>query len=188
MFAPTERWLSAFTDATRIVMRRWGCPPNACIEAACIGVGVARRFGYVATPVPVAVRVQVQNTAILVPGPPGTRPSRDGFAGHLVLHFAGDVVVDLTADQFHRPDWGILVPGPITVPGCAREHLAGGVEFELPTGAAVAWQEMVGNVAWRSLPAWTQSSAVPIRLVEAELHRRLDTRKRKSRVSRARDR
>lgn len=188
MFAPSERWLSAFTAATRLVMRRCECAPNACIEAACIGVGVARRFGYVATPVPVGARVQAGNTAIVLPGPPGTRPSREGFGGHLVLHFAGDVVVDLTADQFHRPDLGVLVPGPITVPGCTREQLGGGVEFELSTGVSVAWWEMAGNVAWQSLPAWTQSSGLTIRLVEAELYRRLDTRRKKSRVSRARDR
>lgn len=186
MFAPTESWLAAFTAAVRIVMRRAQCRLNSCVEAACIGVGVARRFGYIATPVPVAASVQVGNYAVVLPGPPGTPPSREGFAGHLVLHFAGDTVIDLTADQFHRPDLGILVPGPITLPGCSREQLTCGVGFKLPTGVEMTYQELVGDVAWRALPAWTGSSDLTIHLTTAELYRRLDTRGKKSRVSRAR--
>lgn len=186
MFVPTERWPSAFTAAVRIVMRRAQCQPNACIESAGIGVGVAQRFGYLAEPVPVAVQVQAGNYAVVLPGPPGTPASREGFAGHVVLHFAGDTVIDLTADQFHRPDLGILVPGPITLPGCPREQLTEGVGFELPTGVAMTYRELVGNVAWRALPAWAESSALMTHLAVAELYRRYDTRRKKSRVSGAR--
>lgn len=179
MFAPTKHWLSAFLSSTRNVMRQCKRPLNSCIEAACIGVGVARAFGYVATPVPVAVRVQGAGKAALVlPGPPGHRRTDfRGFEGHLLLHFAGDTLTDLTADQFHRPTLGLYVPGGITVPGVTREHLAGGIEFDLPTGTSVAYWEMPGNVEWRSLPAWTESSDLPIRLTVAELRRRLDTRR-----------
>lgn len=171
MFSPTKDWLDVFVSATREVMRRCECTLNACVEAGCIGVGVARHFGFVATPVPVAVRVQAGNEATILPGPPGTRTGRSGFDGHLLLHFAGDHVIDLTADQFHTPARGLHVPGPITLPGCTREMLADSVAFTLPTGTSVAYQEMAGNLEWRYMPAWTQSSAITIRLVVAEMRR-----------------
>jgi hypothetical protein len=186
MFAPSNRWISAFVAATQEVMRRCECSLNSCVEAGCIGVGVARHFGYIATPVPVAVLVQAGGEATILPGPPGSRTGRSGFDGHLLLHFAGDTVVDLTAGQFHAPARGLYVPGPITLPGCTRELLTGGVAVELPGGTTVAYQEMVGNLEWRHLPAWTGSSAITIRLTVAELYRQLDTRPKKSRVSRAR--
>lgn len=190
MFAPTERWLSTFVDSTREVMRRVLCRVNSCVEAGCIGVGVAREFGYIAVPVPVAALVQAGNEATILPGPADSwdrRGGGGGFRGHLLLHFAGDTLVDLTADQFHAPARGIYLPDPIVVPCCPRELLAGGVAFEVG-GTTVTYREMVGNLEWQALPAWTGSSAVPIRLVVAEMRRRLDTPRGKIRRSAARRR
>lgn len=185
MFVPSERWLSAFVAATRTVLRRSESPVNSCIEAGRIGVGVAQTFGYAATPVPVAIQATSPDRRFVLVAP-GDAPARGRFAGHLVLHFAGDILIDLTADQFHQPADGLFVPGPITVPGCSRPFLAEGVAFDLPSGTTMTYRELEGDGSWQGTRAWTGPAELQIHLTIAELYRLLDTRGRKTRVSRAR--
>lgn len=173
MFAPDERWLRAFDHVVPAALRRFGCPPNSCVEAGCIGVGVSQAFGFVVEPIPVAVHVTNGCEATVLPAPPELRTSRrrrDGFEGHLVLFFPGaSVMSDLTAVQFNDPRRGLLVPGPVTGK-VDRTALAGeGIVADMENGTVIHYQEMVGNVAWRALPAWRESSAMSITVVAREL-------------------
>lgn len=181
VFAPDQRWISAFANVVREVMDRCGCTPNSCVEAACIGAGVSKAHGYLVEPVPVAVQVLAGNQATVLPGPAGRRGNsqRSGFDGHLILHFpAARVMVDLTADQFNSPRRGLLVPGPIIGP-IAREQLAGQwAVAALPTGTEVRYREMIGNVAWRALPAWRESSELVIGIADRALRAQLSGAKR----------
>jgi hypothetical protein len=164
----------------RHMLDRWGCLPNVCIEAARIGVDVAQAFGYIAEPVPVGVQVIAGDRAVVVPGPAGTphRASDRGFNGHLVLLFAGGWFVDLTAPQFHRPDLGIHVTGPVVFGGLDRAVLQDAlVEVHADTGVTVRYYELVGNVAWRSPRnlAWSTSPpAIAVQAVLADLRNRLE--------------
>lgn len=90
-----------------------------------------------------------------------------------MLHFpAVDVFVDLTADQFHNPRRGLLVPEPLCGP-VTREQLAAGIAVDLPTGTTIRYREMVGDVSWRALPAWyepsTLTTAIAVRNLRATL-------------------
>ena len=157
MFAPDDEWIARFADAVYGTMRRGRCALNACVEAACIAVGVAREFGYLCEPVPVAVRVYAGREMTVLPGPGPLARRRAGFGGHMVVHFPGaNVLVDLTADQFHAPHRGLRVPAPLCLP-VGREQLAEGIAVGLPHGeTTVTYQEMVDDVSWRALPAWTE--------------------------------
>lgn len=157
-----------FTRVVAETMRDAGCTDNSCVEAACIGVGVAHAFGFVAEPVPVAVRAVAGNTAIVLPGP-NREGRRRGFDAHLILHFAGNAFVDLTARQFNRPDRGLLVPGPIVVYDAPRDRLAAWATVPLRTGTTVSYRELDDDVTWRMLPAWTESSALTIRVATRNL-------------------
>ncbi len=177
MFVATERWIDLATDATRETMRDARCVRNSCVEAACIAVGVAQEFGYLCEPVPVAVRVvsATRKEMIVLPGADSRRRDRGRpvFAGHLVVSYPGaGTVVDLTADQFHAPERGIWVPEHLVLP-VEREDLVAGFAVELPGGTAIEYREMEGDVSWRSLPAWRESSAllvaVAVRRLRASL-------------------
>lgn len=152
-------------------MRDGGCVRNACVEAACIAVGVAQAFGFLCEPIPVAVQVIAGGEATILPGDGSRR--RPGFAGHLLVHYPGaDTAVDLTADQFHAPDRGLLVPEPLVLP-VPRDAFVGGIGFTLPTGTRMTYRELVDDVSWRALPAWHESSALTVaaivRRMRAEL-------------------
>ncbi len=168
MLVAPATWIDLAAATTYRTMRDAQCKLNSCIEAGCIAVGLAQSYGYLCEPVPVAVRVLHGNAATVLPGPTSRR--RDGFAGHLVVHYPGaDMLVDLTADQFHSPERGLLVPAPLLMP-VTRDALAAGIEVTLPAGTQIAYQEMADDVSWRALPAWRDSSGVTI----AAARRRLD--------------
>lgn len=176
MFVADPDWVDAFADAVHATMRRVGCNLNSCVEAGCIAVGVARTFGYVCQPVPVRVIVQAGKQATVLPGAEFRR--QGGFAGHLVVHFPGvDNVVDLTSDQFHAPHRGLYVPAPLVFP-VGREDLTAGFGVALPSGTHISYQEMLGDVSWQTLPAWTGSSAFTINLAVRELRSELERRSR----------
>ena len=167
MFVASSDWIDRSTETIYQAMRDAQCGRNSCVEAACIAVGVAQAFGYLCEPVPVAVCVRAGDQATVLPGPDSRR--RDGFAGHLVVHYPGaDTVVDLTADQFHAPRRGIWVPEPLIMP-VSRDGLARGFGAELPTGTLIEYREMVDDVSWRSLPAWTESSNILIAVIVRRL-------------------
>lgn len=177
MFAPPDAWLDAFTTTVNATLRRCGAVRNCCVEACCVGVGVAREWGYLAEPLPVAVQVRnmQRRQATVIPGPDGTSRRRDGFAGHLVLYFpAAQALVDPTADQFHDPARGLLVPEPVWL-HVTRDDLATGLVGELPGGTTLGYQLLPDDVSWRALEAWTGSSAVTTGLAIRALRDALST-------------
>lgn len=184
MLSPDQTWIAVLGDVVTEAMRRFGCSLNSCVEAGCIGVGVAAAFGYAVEPIPVAVQVTNGREATVLPALSGMRVGqrrRDGFEGHLVLYFPGiSTMVDLTARQFHAPSRGLLVPGPL-VGQVDRGELAGdGVVADLGTGTVIHYREMVDNVAWRALPAWRESSAMSITVIVRQMRERLAVRSRVS--------
>lgn len=156
--APTADWIELFGDTVHATMRRAGCARNACLEAACVAVGVARLFGYRCEPVPVDVLVVAGRQATIVGGR-GPRLDGDGkYNGHLVVHFPGaDEMLDLTSDQFHDPGRGLHVPAPIstTVP---RAELALGIRLDLPDPATSITYQETDDGTWRTLPGWAEPS------------------------------
>ncbi len=170
MFVASRRWIDLAAAATHRTIRASAFRLNCCIEAACIAVGLAETFGFLCEPVPVAVRVlsASHKQVTMLPGP-GAGRRTGGFAGHLLVSYPGaGVVVDLTSDQFHTRKRGLLVPAPLVMT-FDRDRLAGGVEVTLPSGTKIAYREMVGDVSWRALPAWTESSAIPIAIARRHL-------------------
>jgi len=185
MFTPDVQWIEAFAEAIRNTMHRCGAAPNSCIEAACVGVGVAREFGFLVEPVPVAVHVLAGGQATVLPSPDGSSKRDSGFAGHLILHFPGaGMMVDLTADQFHNPKRGLLVPGPMVGP-VTREQLTTGFGADLPGGTKIGYRELVGDVSWRVLPAWAEPSTLMTQMAVRELRETTTTRRRPPRRRRA---
>jgi hypothetical protein len=177
MLIPDPLWIDAFTDVVHDTMRRCKSPANCCVEAACVGVGVAKAFGYLVEPVPVSVQVVAGRHATILPGPDGRR--RSGFDGHLVLYFAtAGILADPTADQFHAPKRGLHVPPTLTAP-VPRDVLVAGVAAELPGGTTIIYREMVGDVSWRSLPAWAEPSALTTLIATRELREALSASSRR---------
>ncbi len=173
MIVAPHRWIDLATTATYQAMRDGRCVRNACIEAGCIAVGVAQNHSYLCEPVPAAVCVSAGKEATVLPGVESRR--RDGFAGHLVVFYPGaDIMVDLTADQFDAPARGLHVPGPLVV-SISRDDLAAGMQVHLPTGTTVQYREMVGDVSWRALPAWYESSRLTIGHATRLLHAMIES-------------
>lgn len=77
---------------------------------------------------------------------------RRGFGGHLVV-VGEDWFLDLTAQQLHRPQYGILVRHPLTGPYDPAER---GVEHLLDRGGRVHWYWRPEVKRWRTTPAWRQ--------------------------------
>ncbi len=169
MFVAPPQWIDRASFVTYQTMRDARCKLNSCVEAGCIAVGLAERYGYLCEPVPVAVRVTSANGRVMtyLPGPASRR--RGGFAGHLVVTYPGTpVIADLTADQFHRPEAGLVVPAPLIIPA-DRGHLVPGFEIRLPGGVRMQYRELVDDVSWRALPAWTESSDLVIDVAKQRL-------------------
>jgi hypothetical protein len=118
--------------------------PDSCIASAWILSEVSRRLGFDATVLPVSLslenkamtdfraklggwpptREEVAAVAavggrVVVVGDPATPAAASKWAGHLVVvvHGRGELaLIDLSADQAHRPQKGIRVEAPIVVP------------------------------------------------------------------------
>lgn len=169
MFVASPRWIDQASAVTYRTMRTALCKLNSCVEAGCIAVGLAERYGYLCEPVAVAVRVTSPSgrEVTYLPGPDSRR--QGGFAGHLVVTYPGvEAVVDLTADQFHAPRRGLVVPAPLVIP-VGRDDLNPGVEVTLPGGTRIEYRELVDDVSWKALPAWTESSEMVIELAKRRL-------------------
>ncbi len=170
MFVASRRWIDLAAVATHRTIRASAFRLNCCIEAACIAVGLAETYGYLCEPVPVAVRVLStrRKQATVLPRP-GVDRRTGNYNGHMLMSYPGaGVVVDLTSDQFHTPERGLRVPAPLVMT-LDRDRLASGVEVTLPSGTKIAYLEMAGDVSWRALPAWTESSAIPITVARRHL-------------------
>lgn len=87
------------------------------------------------------------------PAPISDEPARKrGFGGHLVL--VGDGwFVDLTAQQFHRPELGIVVASAL-VGRWHEDQVA--AELDLPRGGLLRWLWRPEIRSYRTVPAWRQ--------------------------------
>lgn len=147
-----------------------------CVEATRIAVAVMRRLGHDVGPL--ACDVMAANSAAwrligervpvtrwppnawskgamcdLTPSAPIRQEPgrRKGFGGHLVV--VGDGwFADLTAEQFHAPDLGILCADAII--GAYRPDEA--TELSLPRGGHVMWSWRPEVRSYRTVPAWRQ--------------------------------
>lgn len=152
-------WVDLFAETVRCTMRTCRAKVNSCIEATLVGVGVAQACGYLAEPVPVCALVHAGKQATVLPGPPGSPRQRgEGYEGHLLLHFpAANITSDITADQFHDPRRGLLVPRSVVFPA-TRAELVAGVEHGTGNGTRIIYAERVGDISYRAYPAWALPS------------------------------
>ena len=176
MFTPTDQWIEIFTRTVHGTLARCGVNRNSCIESTLVGRAVAQHFGFFTDPIALDVRVDSANhgTILLVPGPPGTSDRRPGFAAHLAVYFPGaELLVDLTADQFHYPSRDLHVPGPV-VGRATRTELATWSGKTLRSGTTIHYRERPDDISYRTMPAWTGSSAFTIRLAVRAMYEALD--------------
>lgn len=126
-------WLHAFALLTRQVTFDNFEAINTCILTTRIGIEVLDRFGLKARPQPVHVLVQNMKAYHLgeqrvpvdtwpddawsVGVSPGQEPRPRHWPGHLVIMLRQPgqprVLIDLTADQFDRPERDLKVEGPV---------------------------------------------------------------------------
>lgn len=138
----TRPWLHAFAVATRAATLSLFTETNTCVATTLIGVNVLARYGIKATPtsvwaeaingkayrlredgVPIAQWPDDAWSVIIRPGARATDIAVDnrtgrGWDGHLVLVLRRGpgqprTLIDLTADQFHRPHRALHVEGPV---------------------------------------------------------------------------
>jgi hypothetical protein len=151
--------------------RKVGLPVNSCIEQTRVGVEVARRFGFLFEPVVVSVWVAAGGRHLMVPGPAGMSKRKPGFAGHVIGYFpAAQVAVDLTADQFDVPGAGMPFREPIGFP-VERDQLPLGVKLTMVERQhlSITYQELAGDISYRSEEAWVQPPGPVADLVELNL-------------------
>lgn len=173
---------------------------NSCITATAVGVAALTRLGVSCRPLPCAawagnaaalpafierrplpldgwsVGIDPDAPASAVPdrGASYTEPYRrgpSGWNGHLVI--AGDSwVLDLTAAQFHRPQRGIVVPGPVLIdPADPTKSVAA----PLPDGGALILLPRPELARWRRSPAWRDDDVPAVAAdVVAKIVERID--------------
>jgi hypothetical protein len=101
---------------------------------------------------------------------------RGSFMGHLVI-VGDDWLVDLTAEQFSRPQFGVHVNGGVCaypIPGVgAKDPFE--VQMSLPAGGQLIYQTRPEVKSWRTVPAWRDETGekavadeVVRRVLEAE--------------------
>lgn len=153
---------------------------GTCIETTRAAVAVLRRLRLDARPLPVAVhavnaraellhvrRVPVEqwpsdawSVGIVDLGVQSydslDEPSRrTGWAGHLIV--AGpDWLLDLTAQQFSRPDHDLHIDGAMLGLSLRFDPTREGTRVALPRGGAIRYLPQPWHKAWRSTPAWRQ--------------------------------
>ncbi len=91
------------------------------------------------------------------PGPNLSEPyRRANFGGHLVVAspIDDDWFVDLTVEQYHDGDHGIVIEAAFA--GDGVNWTDGGARWALPGGGAVDWYWRPERKAWRTSPAWRQ--------------------------------
>jgi len=153
---------------------------GACIESARLLVDALRRLG-ISDARALAVDVVYGNAASkavrstpiedwppeaytvgAVIGDPGITPRsarepgrRKGFVGHVVV-VGEDWLIDMTAQQFHRPDHGIVIEGAVCAGGLdgisskQRHEL----ELDLPEGGWVRYVTRPEVKSYRTSNAW----------------------------------
>lgn len=152
-------------------------PPSTCVVSTRIGIEVLRYFGIPAAPDPVQLIVYTPN-----PEQPGTMqatlgnqtsgevvvtkgPLRDRrlWGGHLILRTTGHqpALLDLSADQFHRPEHNITITKPVTGlldPDGLAAWLDHQPVYLTEPGQATVYRytrhQGPGAYAWRREPAW----------------------------------
>ncbi len=153
------------SQARARILERFG--PRSCIASTRIAMEVCRRHGIECWPQ--AVKVEVLNARAVkaqaegVPwalgtyglGVEGTGTFEGGdWDGHLILVFKdskGEVLLDLSADQMHRPQHGVHVTEPIAVRIGDKGWPVG---LWLPEGGLVAY-ERIRSRGYRQARDWT---------------------------------
>jgi len=193
----SRQWVDAVTEIvgrhTRHAYRHLGL--NTCVHSSRVLYTVLRREGIRSEPTAVSVRAldaesfgQVQQGVPISGFMYYVGPDVDGLPkdtsvkvlsgkawnAHLVVTVEpalGDdlIVADVTAPQFHRPQYGVFVTDPVTFdadPGSWNRGLPGGVS--LPGGAGLIYQRLAADVPesrmWKMSQAWT-TEASTIRLI-----------------------
>jgi len=101
--------------------------------------------------------------------------SLNGFAGHLAVA-GSDWILDLTVQQFARPDKGIVVDGGLLVDGLPIDPTADEAQMivgDLRGGGVIRYITRNELASWRRTPAWRQD--VEPGLIEAVCESMIDS-------------
>lgn len=176
---PDQQWLRSFADVVREFDQQHAWTEVNCIEVTRFGMEVLARLGIRAEPLSVqaifldqasiearrsglpracwpenAAWVAVENT--------GWVESPLMWDGHVALALApqdaidlpGRVILDLSADQFARPEFGLEISGPVIAP------LAAGWSHDRPVSVAVGEHLLEYRPSDRTdyvdFPAWAR--------------------------------
>jgi hypothetical protein len=97
----------------------------------------------------------------------GDEDGTGDYSGHLVLRYAGRLIVDLTAGQMSRPQHGLVVPPVVT--GDWRDCF---MALKLPDGCAIMYEPNGDEHRWRAAPDYKkrhQRAGEMIRRLKAAL-------------------
>lgn len=171
-----------------------GGPRGRCIEGTRLATAVLRHLGVDAAALACdVVAANRAGVALLAEGVPATEwpphawsigvlcdiprsganrqepGRRRGFAGHVVA--CGDGwFCDLTAQQFHRPERGLVVDAALAGP---YDPAVARVSHDLPRGAVLVWKWRPEVRSYRTTPAWRQDVGHGLVLAMAERIKRL---------------
>lgn len=175
-----REWLHQFALATRAWTLQ-NAVRNSCVLSTRIGIEVLARYGIQARPQPVIVvaaneegaRLALQNVPVAdwpptahsvgVMGSGTSNPDANRWDGHLVIVLRNPsrlrTLIDITSDQFSRPERGIQIGGPVFMditglwsPQDPLSTAAGADGNALIT----YWVNMQGG-NWRETRDWTRS-------------------------------
>lgn len=158
---------NTYATAVRLAVRRKWPTVNSCIESVRVGIEVARYFGLMIEPVPVKCCFATLDwyaafTDHQAPPLPGwsvgttgagnpTGPNR--WDGHLIGYAPlADLLIDYSADQYHRPQHGLNVPGPVVMQ-VDRARLRAG--FAARWGEIMVDYKQITDRAWSRGGGWT---------------------------------
>jgi hypothetical protein len=168
-------------------MSKQGWDRDSCIAGARIGVEVLKKYGVSAHVL--SVGFMAMNPAAYahhkkVAPAEGAKPAKVVYChakgpekpwkGHVVV-VVGDQLIDLTLDQFSRPDYDLeLEPMVVKVP----QEFGEGKQFwvEFPNGSAIGYVGYPTDTAYEDSPSWQRTDLQKPVLVEllGELAKRFD--------------
>lgn len=149
---------------------------RSCIETLRCAVTVGRYFGLAIEPVPVQViyatadwwdwpaddKTNAPGWSVGTPGTGRIYPAANSWDGHLMGWWAAaagpGLLIDFSADMYHRPAKGLNVDGPVALT-VGRDELAAGLTMRRPGSNLVCYVQEIDSDYWRRAPGWVRFPA-----------------------------